>query len=322
MRIGDLEIEALNAGHVLGSAQYKVTSPEGVLVYTGDINTVDTLTNKPADVVPCDVLIIETTFGSPEFVFPPEPEVSAQIIRWALNTLQRRKIPTLQCDHIGNAQELIKIFNSLTTVPVVTHPTVTRMNKVYESYGHKLSYLDAETEEAKGLLSSRRCVFIVPKRLDLRGDPNLEVALASGLALRLRWKGAYFPLSDHADFNHLLEYVKRSRPSLVLTCHGGMLNSVFAKYVHEKLKIEARPLEAKPTILIPREGLARIKACERAIMMVMRMPGFNYPVPWIVEQVKSLGFSEVEVRRALKRLTEKGALRNIHKTGGYELKNS
>ena len=29
-----------------------------------------------------------------------------------------------------------------------------------------------------------------------------------------------FPLSDHADFNELIEYVQRSRPENVLVTHG------------------------------------------------------------------------------------------------------
>ncbi|MDH5770372.1 MAG: MBL fold metallo-hydrolase [Candidatus Bathyarchaeota archaeon] len=322
IRINDLEIEALNAGHVLGSAQYKVTSPDEVLVYTGDVNTINTLTNKTADITPCDILIIEATFGSPEFIFPSESETSTQAIKWALKTMQHHKIPTFQCDHIGNAQELIKVFNSLTTLPVVTHPKVTRINKVYESYGHKLSYLDAGSEEAKNLFSSKKCVFITPKNLNLQNNPNLEVALASGLALRLGFKRKCFLLSDHADFNHLLKYVMESKPKIMLSNHGGVLNETFAKYVRDQLKIEAHPLGPKPTMLIPKKGRARIKTCEKSVLMVMKMPGFNYPTSWLVEQIKPLGFSEAEIKEALRRLTGKGLLKSLRRVESYELKNS
>ena len=321
IKIDDLEIEALNAGHVLGSAQYKVISPEGVLVYTGDLNTVNTLTSEAADIVPCDILIIEATFGSPEFIFPSESETSTQAIKWALKTMRHHKIPTFQCDHIGNAQELIKVFNSLTTLPVVTHSKVTRINKVYESYGHKLNYLDVESEEAKKLMSSKKCVLITPKNLSLQNNPDLEVALASGLALRLGYKRNCFLLSDHADFNHLVKYVMEAKPKTVLSFHGGVLNKTFAKYVSEQLKIEARPLGTTPTMLIPKKGRARIETCEKTAMMVMKMPGFNYPVSWIVEQIKPLGFSEAEIKEALRRLTGKGLLKPLRRSESYELKN-
>jgi len=322
IEVNDLEIEAFNAGHILGSAQYKVTSPDGVVVYTGDVNTANTLTNEAADIVKCDILIIEATFGSPELIFPSESESSTQAIRWAIKTLKHRRIPAFQCDHIGNAQELIRIFNSLTTVPVVTHPAVTRINRVYESYGHKLSYVDAGSEEAKNLLSSKRCVFIASKNSNLQNNADFEVALASGLALRLGWNSKYFLLSDHADFHHLLKYVIGSNPRIVLPCHGGLLNGRFAKHVRDRLKIEAHPLGTEPTMLIPKDGKIRIRACERTVLMVMRMPGFEYPINWIVEQVTPLGFSDAEVKEALRRLAGKGLLKPFRGTEVYELKNS
>jgi len=321
IEINNLEIEAFNAGHVLGSTQYKVTSPDATIVYTGDVNTTNTLTNEAADIVQCDILIIEATFGSPEFIFPSESEISTQAIKWALKVLKHHRIPAFQCDHIGNAQELIRIFNSLTTVPVVTHPAVTRINRVYESYGHKLSYIDAASDETKNLLLSKRCIFIAPKNSSLQNNADFEVALASGLALRFGWKGKYFLLSDHADFHHLLKYVARANPRIVLSYHGGLLNRELAKHIHNRLKIEAHPLGTEPAMLIPKEGKTRIRACERTVLMVMRMPGFEYPINWIVEQVTPLGFSDAEVKEALRRLAGKGLLKPFREAV-YELKNS
>ena len=51
LRIDDIEIIPLNAGHMLGSTQFKIFLPEKTIVYTGDINCVDTLTSKSADEV-------------------------------------------------------------------------------------------------------------------------------------------------------------------------------------------------------------------------------------------------------------------------------
>ena len=62
MRIGDFEILPHNSGHVLGSCMIEAATPEGTILYTGDFNTRKTYTMKPAETVPCDVLIIEATF--------------------------------------------------------------------------------------------------------------------------------------------------------------------------------------------------------------------------------------------------------------------
>jgi len=133
VKIGDLEIKPHNAGHVLGSAQYEVISPEGNLVYTGDLNFIDTLTMKAAEVCPCDILVIDATFGYPGFVFPSKERISMEIVQWAINSIKRQKVPAFQTDSLENAQELIRIFNDLTTLPVVTHRRITQINKVYES---------------------------------------------------------------------------------------------------------------------------------------------------------------------------------------------
>jgi len=194
----DVEIVPHNSGHVLGSYQYEVSTPWGNVVYTGDINFSEARTVKVAEIVPCDILILEATFGSPNFIFPPEEQVATEILEWAVDSLKRGKIPAFQTDPLGNAQEIIRIFNELTRIPVMTHSRVTGINRVYEVYGHKFSYLDANSEEAAEAASSGECIFIAPKGLNLSKYPEFDSALVSGWALWAKRKA--FALSDHADF--------------------------------------------------------------------------------------------------------------------------
>ncbi len=249
VKIDDLEIKAHNAGHILGSIQYEVKWPEGSLVYTGDFNFTDTWTMRAAEVSSCDVLVLEATFGSPGFVFPSKESISAEVVQWAVESIKEGRIPVFQADSMGNAQELVWIFNTLTTLPVVTHPSVTRINEVYESHGYALNYINLGSEK-NFLHKLDKHVLIVPKRFNLPEDPKLNVAYTSGWALHLRGKRKAFLLSDHADFPRLLRFVEETRPRLVLTCHGGRFNETLARYISKELKIEARPLRLIPTILI------------------------------------------------------------------------
>ena len=137
VKIDDLEIRAHNAGHVLGSVQYEVISPEGSLVYTGDINPSDSFTAEAAEIVPCDILIIEATFGSP-CIFPSRKDIALEITKWAEESIGLGKVPAFQADPLGNAQELVCILNQLTKIPVMTHPKISNINRIYESFGHKL----------------------------------------------------------------------------------------------------------------------------------------------------------------------------------------
>ena len=243
IRIDSVEVIPHNSGHVLGSLEYEVRTPEGTVLFTGDFNTEATKTMKPAEPVQCDILIVEATFGSPNFVFPPIEKISKEMIEWTKRVIKIGKIPTFQTDPLGNAQEIIKVFNDA-GIPVVTHRKVTKMSRIYESYGHKLEYFDAEASEAEEIMRQGGFIYIAPKNLNV-SNPNFETALVSGWALLTRRRG--FPLSDHADFPRLIEFVEECKPRLVLTSHGGRFNEVLARYIERKMHIRAYPINLIPT---------------------------------------------------------------------------
>ena len=239
----DVEVIPHNSGHILGSLEYEIRTPEGTVLFTGDFNTEVTKTMKPAESVKCDVLIIEATFGSPNFVFPSIDEVSAEMVKWAEETIRYGRIPAFQTDPLGNAQEIIKIFNEV-GIQVVTHWKVTRMSKIYESYGHKLEYFDEGSQEANEIKKQGSFIYIIPKNLNV-SIPQIEAAFVSGWACLLRRKG--FPLSDHADFPRLVRFIEECEPNVVLTCHGGRFNEVLARYIERRMHIRAYPINLIPT---------------------------------------------------------------------------
>lgn len=245
IKIDDIEVVPHTSGHILGSFEFEVRTPDGVALITGDINVRGGRLVEPAEIVKCDVLIIEATYGSPEFVFPPDSEVAEEMIRWANEVMRRNKIPVFQADAIGNAQEVIRIFNEHTNVPVISHQKVTRVNEVYEHYGRRIEYIDISSEEAHGLISSANAVMVAPKRAGLPSNRRFVNAIVSGWALKLKRRA--FPLSDHADFPSLIEIVRRCCPKLVLTYHGGAYNEVLAKYIEKKMGIKAYPIDLIPT---------------------------------------------------------------------------
>ncbi|MEM3018831.1 MAG: MBL fold metallo-hydrolase [Candidatus Bathyarchaeia archaeon] len=246
IRLDDLEVQALNSGHILGSCLFRLYAPEGTCVYTGDLNFSKTLITEPAEVAPCDILVIEATFGSPQFSFPSRDLIYRELVDWAIGCILKGKVPALRADAIGNSQELISIFNRFTEIPIVTEPSVTRINRVYESYGFRLNYVPSKSLQGAALLASRKCILIAPKNIDLSYNPTLKPALASGLSMVFGGSGERFPLSDHADFPHLLEYVASVKPKIVYTHHGGRLNETLARLIERRLGIEAKPLPSEP----------------------------------------------------------------------------
>lgn len=242
----DVEVVPHNSGHVLGSYEFEVKTPEGNVLFTGDFNTEYTKTMKPAEPIQCDVLVLEATFGSPSFTFPSEDKVGKEMVNWAKKVIRSGKIPTFQADPLGNAQEIISIFNE-SRIPVVSHWKVSRINRIYEAHGYKLDYLDAKSNEAQEVIDSGNLIYVTPKQLDLQDHPDFVPALVSGWAM---WaKKTAFPLSDHADFPRLIRFVEECRPKIVLTCHGSRFNDMLAHFIEQKLGIRAYPVDLIPTSL-------------------------------------------------------------------------
>jgi len=240
--IDKLEITVHNSGHVLGSAQYEISDSISTIVYTGDINCREMLTTKAAEVIPCDTLILETTYGNPSYSFPNTTEIYVKIINWTINEMQKGNIPTFIVYSVGKAQEIVKIFNEFTNLPIVTSHSVAMVNEVYNRYGVKLNYFDAISEEGKELLKQPRIQVISPSE-KRSASGRCSFAYATGWAVKygLNSTDVVFPLSSHADFNQLVNYVRQAKPKEIFTVHG--FKEDFARYVSKKFGIRAREIQ-------------------------------------------------------------------------------
>ena len=222
--LGELTLELFSAGHVLGSAQIRITLPGGLTVgYTGDLCTEPTRTAEPVEVMPCDVLLMESTFGLPQYVFPPKEEVLAAVRRFVDDALSDGATPVLLGYSLGKAQEVLKHFGEL-GYPCRAHATIHAVNQVYEEQGVPLPNVRLLGPEG----AAPGEIVVVPPQLArsaaiARIRPR-RTAVLTGWALDgARWFGgvdASFPLSDHADFPSLLRYARATGASRVFTMHG------------------------------------------------------------------------------------------------------
>lgn len=320
LKVGEVEVEAHDAGHVLGSAQYEVITLEGNLVYASHINFTDTLLSRAAEVAPCDLLVIEATYPSATRNALRD-SVVADIVKWTLECIKDQRIPALVASPIGDAQELIRLFNLWTEIPVIVHPRIARINKIYESHGIGLRYLDASTDEAVSMIEQARCVVIVPRRFDTTRYGNFKTAYVSGWATKYENNSQkFFPLSMQADLNQLLRYVEEARPKTVLTFYGA--SELFAQMVSKRLGVPARQLTTerihrKPQAVKVNEK--RVLAFQEILMGFMDTPGFAYEKRDIMALGLKEGFRSLEIEEALLRLTKRGELKYVQIVDGYTL---
>lgn len=101
LKLGEVEVEAHNAGHVLGSVQYEIITHEGTVVYASHLNFQDTLL-RAADVVPCDLLVMEAPYASSLASSSERQSVIAEIVKWALECINKNRVPSFETDSMGN----------------------------------------------------------------------------------------------------------------------------------------------------------------------------------------------------------------------------
>ena len=221
--LGELTLELFPAGHVLGSAQLRVTSKAGVaLGYTGDLCTDATHAAEAAEVMPCDVLVVESTFGHPRYVFPPKEETLRAIRTFVDDTLSDGVTPVLLGYALGKAQEILKYLSDA-GYRCAAHPVVHAVNRVYEAHG--VSFPNVRSLPAEGPDAGE--VVVAPPHLArspaMRGVRRRRTAVLTGWAVdggRHFHADAAFPLSDHADFPSLVRYARATGASRVFTVHG------------------------------------------------------------------------------------------------------
>jgi putative mRNA 3-end processing factor len=216
----DMEAVALNAGHMLGSAQFLINTPNQTILYTGDINCVDTLVTKAATPEKCDVLVIEATYGSPFYKFPPREMVYAGIVEWALDVLKRGTMPCLHVYAAGKGQEIIQLFNVYTNLPVVVNPLLDGVNHRYKRSGHDLKWASADTKRGREILEKDACVYVTTPNDRHHPGRRHERAFATGWALSSKGRNTAFPLSSHADFDQLVRFIKECEPRRVYIFTG------------------------------------------------------------------------------------------------------
>jgi putative mRNA 3-end processing factor len=240
--IEDVEVKALNAGHMLGSAEFLLQTPTSSILYTGDINCVDTLTTKAAQPHKCDVLVIEATYGSPFYSFPSRETVYAGVVGWAVEMIKQGCIPCLHVYAAGKAQEIVRLFNLYTHLPVIVNPVLDGVNEAYRKSGHALEWLSAASADGSEILEKNPCVYVTTPNDRRSIGRKAARAYATGWALSLRGRSAAFPLSSHADFEQLMSFVKACDPEKVYIFTG--FAEELGRSIKSELGVQARGLPA------------------------------------------------------------------------------
>ena len=237
-------VTLVKAEHILGAAQVLVEDTSGSKVaYTGDFR----LEGTP--VLECDTLVMEATYGKPSCRRPFKVDVKELLVSMVEKRLRSGAVYIF--GYHGKLQEVMKLLHEAdVSVPFVMPEGVYHVSKVGERHGMNLGCLTLSTaREGKVLLdenlpcvafyhmNSRKHVGLNNSRICVSGWEFYSPCRQIGAREYL------IALSDHSDFDELIEYVRQSNPKRVITdnyrvSHGNTL----AKEITKRLGIQAEAM--------------------------------------------------------------------------------
>jgi len=239
-RFGDDRITLAFADHIIGAAQVIVDEENGArVVYTGDFR----LDGTP--VQECDTLVVEATYGDPSCKRNFGVNVKELLVSMVERSLRDGSVFVF--GYHGKLQEAMQILHDAdVSVPFVMPERVFNMAKVCEQHGMRLGCLTQSTQhEAKAMLTENLpCVAFY--HMNSRGTVGLgasRICLSgwefTSACRQIGHKEHVVALSDHSDFDGLIEYVRQAKPKRVITDNFRSNGESLAREINKRLGIKA-----------------------------------------------------------------------------------
>ena len=233
IRIGDTTVSFHPAGHILGSAQIRIEHEGDIWVATGDYKRGPDPSCEPFEVVKCDTLITEATFGTPKYVWPESADPGVEITHWWEENARVGANSLIHCYSLGKTQRILALLRNHASRPVLLHSTMLELTAAYTRQGIQLAPfapLPDPTNEPT-LFGNRQLqgeLILAPPSW-LRDRPELlsklgtlKTAFASGWVIdgsRGHELDRGFLISDHADWNELNLTIEQSGATRVFVQH-------------------------------------------------------------------------------------------------------
>jgi len=253
--INGVEISFHPAGHIIGSAQIRLSYKGEIWVVSGDYKTEDDGLTVPFEPVKCQHFITESTFGLPVYRWKPQAEVMAEINNWWAQNADNGKVTLLAGYSLGKAQRLLQGLDT-SIGPIFTHGAIAKTHEVLEAQGVPLNptqLVIAQGPHKHTKKDFQRALVMAPpgaigSAWSKRFQP-FSLGIASGWmslrgARRRRAADRGFILSDHADWDGLNAAVKATGAEQVYVTHG--YSNLFSRWLNEQ-GISAQPIETQFT---------------------------------------------------------------------------
>lgn len=243
-QIGNATVSLHPSGHILGSAQIRIEVGGEVWVVTGDYKREKDKLSTEFEVVPCNTLVTECTFGLPVYKWPNPAFVAQQINEWWRANADVGVISVIHAYSLGKAQRILLELDT-TIGQIYGSEHVCATNAVIRDHGYDLPPTPMLTRtlvlehlrtnnRVKGAFDFRKSLVITSGSVSgiLAGIPYVSAETSGWYIVKRFRRGHGFVVSDHADWNGLLNTVEDTQCERILTMHG--FTEPFAKYLREQ----------------------------------------------------------------------------------------
>lgn len=247
LHYNDERVTLFKAEHILGAAQVLVETADGErVVWTGDFR----LDGTP--VLNCDTLVVESTYGSPSCKRSFDVDVRQLLVQMVEDRLKKGTVYIF--GYHGKLQEVMQILHKAdVSVPFVMPEKVYQISKVCERHGMQLGCLTQSTQKEGKILLDENLPCVAFYHMNSRQRVGLldERICVSGWEFRspcrrIGEREHIIALSDHSDFNGLIEYVQKAKPKRVITDnHNGGHGEALANEIRRRLGIPAVAMPCK-----------------------------------------------------------------------------
>lgn len=225
------------AGHIIGSSQVRVEYKGEVWVFSGDYKTEDDGISTPYEPIKCHTFITENTFGLPAFKWLSQAEVMDDINNWWAQNKEEGKTSILFGYTLGKAQRLLKYLDP-NIGQIYTHGAIENMTEVLRNMVD-FPPTTRITKETKAVYqgsmvlappSAHGTVWIRKMAPYVTGSASGWMAFRGARRRRAIDKG--FVLSDHCDWQGLLESIQATGAEKIICTHG--YSEIFSTYLKEQ----------------------------------------------------------------------------------------
>ncbi|MCS5489772.1 ligase-associated DNA damage response exonuclease [Algoriphagus limi] len=246
--VNGVRISLHPAGHIPGSAQVRLEYQGKIAVVSGDYKVEADGLSTPFESIKCHEFVSECTFGLPIYKWESQQAIFDQINNWWKENTSEGRNSVLFAYSLGKAQRILQNLNR-EIGKVFVHGAICNTNQALLANGIDIWDVpkvntDIPKSEYQGAL-----IIAPPSAMGtpwMRKFSPYRTGICSGWmsirgTRRRRAADRGFVLSDHADWEGLIQAIEATEAEKVYLTHGS--TAAFGKFLQEEKGIDAVELQ-------------------------------------------------------------------------------